>query len=38
MKRGVKNLSLEKISDDVLMTEFGDALKSIEELLNTAPR
>jgi len=24
---------LEKISDDVLMTEFGDALKNIEELL-----
>lgn len=28
--------TLEKISDDVLLTEFGDALKSIEELL--APR
>lgn len=26
---------LEKISDDVLMTEFGNALKSVEELLNT---
>jgi len=26
--------TLEKISDNVLMTEFGEALKSIEELLN----
>jgi signal transduction histidine kinase/CheY-like chemotaxis protein len=27
--------TLEKISDDLLMTEFGDALKRVEELLNT---
>ncbi|MDR2924264.1 MAG: response regulator [Treponema sp.] len=27
--------ALEKISDDVLMAEFGDALKSVEELLRT---
>jgi signal transduction histidine kinase/HPt (histidine-containing phosphotransfer) domain-containing protein/FixJ family two-component response regulator len=27
--------TLEKISDDVLMTEFDDALKSVEELLNS---
>jgi HPt (histidine-containing phosphotransfer) domain-containing protein len=31
---GIKE-TLEKISDDVLMTEFDDALKSIEELLHT---
>jgi len=27
--------TLEKISDDVLITEFGDALKNVEELLHT---
>jgi len=34
LEHGVKE-TLEKISDDILMTEFGNAIKSIDELLHT---